>query len=103
MLVIQRMGEVVHVLDEIVLKNTNTEEACTAFLDRLSKLHKLVPAYQLPVHIDMYGDASGNQQRTSGTTTDWTIIKEFFSHWKGQISYAVHVNKTKPIRRCGTG
>ena len=99
MLLIQRFGDDVHVLDEIVLNHTNTEEACKSFLDRLSTMHKLIPAHQLPLHIDMYGDASGNQHRTSGTATDWNIIRQFFSNWKGQITHAIHVNKVNPAVR----
>jgi hypothetical protein len=99
MLIAQRIGDVVHVLDEIILRGSNTEQACVAFLDRLSPAHKLVPAYQRPLNIEIYGDASGHQHRTSAATTDWTIIRNFFSHWKGQITYSVHVNNVNPAVR----
>jgi hypothetical protein len=99
MLIAQRIGDVVHILDEIILKGSNTEEACSAFLDRLSPQHKLVPAYQRPLNVEIYGDASGHQHRTSAATTDWAIIRHFFSYWKGQISHSIHVNKVNPAVR----
>jgi hypothetical protein len=92
-------GSTVHVLDEISLKHSNTQEACNAFLERLAPNHKLIPAYQRPLTVKVYGDASGNQHRTSGATTDWTIVKNFFSNWVGSLEHTVHVNKTNPAIR----
>ena len=99
MLLIQRMGDIVHVLDEIILRNTNTEAACVSFLDRLTDLHKLIPAYQRPLPLHIYGDASGNQHRTSASSTDWNIIRQFFARYKGQIEHSVHTNKVNPAVR----
>ncbi len=101
MLLIQcvKDGKIVHVLDEISLKHSNTQEACNAFLERLSPNHKLIPAYQRPLKVQVYGDASGNQHRTSGTITDWTIVKNFFANWVGSLEHTVHVNKTNPAVR----
>ena len=61
MLLIQRLSnDEVHVLDEIIIKpNATTELACQAFLSRVQPLSNLVPAYQRPLIIRVYGDASG--------------------------------------------
>jgi hypothetical protein len=99
MLLIQRVEDMVHVLDEIVLKNSNTTEACKAFLDWLSPEHKRIPAYQRPLPLRIYGDASGHADRTSASATDWTLIRHFFSHYKGQIELSFHVNNVNPLVR----
>jgi hypothetical protein len=59
---------VAQVLDEIVLRNSTTEEACEAFFGRFEK-------YAGTVRI--YGDATGNNSHTTGST-DYQIINEFF-------------------------
>ena len=93
MLLLQRLeDDTFHVLDEIILKNTNTEEACKALVDRLSPKPK-------PINLQIFGDASGNQRRTSGATTDWSIIRNFFSHWRGTFTHTVHVNNVNPAVR----
>jgi len=94
MLLVQRLeDDTVHVLDEIILKNTNTEEACKKFHERIPS------AAPRPLAIQVYGDASGNQRRTSGTTTDWSIIRNFFSLWRGTYNHSVHVNNVNPAVR----
>ncbi len=93
MLLLQRLpDDTVRVLDEIVLKNTNTEEACKALIDRLAQKQK-------PINLQIFGDASGNQRRTSGATTDWSIIRNFFTNWRGTYNHSVHVNNVNPAVR----
>jgi hypothetical protein len=67
-LVVQKLGEQVHVLDEIVLSRASTEEACEEFQGRF-------PNHQAGIII--YGDASGARLQTAGTT-DYKIIREYF-------------------------
>ncbi len=43
------------------------------------------------LNLQIYGDASGNQDRTSASATDWKIIRQFFAHYKGQIEHSIHV------------
>jgi len=59
-LVAQIAGDEVQVLDEIVVRNGTTAEACAEFLKRY-------PEHWLGVQI--YGDASGNQRHTTGHRT----------------------------------
>lgn len=47
----------------------------------------------------VYGDASGNQHRTSGSDTDWAIVRNFFGKWKGHFTHTIHVNTMNPAVR----
>ena len=70
----------VHVLDEIVLRHASTQEACEEFSKRF-------PSHTQGVTI--YGDASGNQRQTTGST-DYQIIREHFRTQYGQaVNYRV--------------
>jgi phage terminase large subunit len=68
-LILQRAGEVVQVVGEIVIRHATTKQACEAFLTRF-------PRHAAGVLI--YGDASGNQQQTTGST-DYDMIREHFA------------------------
>jgi hypothetical protein len=48
----------------------------------------------LPLHV--YGNATGNQNRISASSTDWNIIRQFFARYKGEIQHSVHINKNNP-------
>ncbi len=66
-LIVQREGDLVRVLDEIVIRNGTTMEACAEFIKRF------------PRHIPgvwIYGDASGNQRQTTGQS-DYDIVKDY--------------------------
>ena len=87
-LIAQIAGPTVYVLDEIVLRNATTREACEEFLKRFPK-H--------PAEIMVYGDASGNQQQTTGAT-DYEMIREHFRvHSMLNIRYKVP--KANPLVR----
>jgi hypothetical protein len=96
MLLIQRIDDIVYVFDEIVLRDANTEAACQAFHERVEPLYKLVPPFQRPLNILIYGDSSGNQRRTSGSETDWQIIRQFMSKWKGQYQPSIRTTASNP-------
>ena len=57
-----------YVVDEIVLKNSNTELASKTYSDKYKNAATIV-----------YGDYSGNQRHTSSTTTDYEIIKNIIN------------------------
>jgi hypothetical protein len=100
MLLMQQIGEHVHVLEEIVLKpSAHTELACQSFLKRALQLFKQAPWYQQPLTVHVYGDASGNQRRTSGTATDWTLIKQFFKTWVGTFEPFFFTASANPLIR----
>jgi hypothetical protein len=78
--VAQLDGDQVLVLDEIVIRHASTLEACQEF-------EKRFPKHESGVVI--YGDASGNNQRTSGTS-DYQIIRDYFrTHYSGRVTYKV--------------
>ncbi|MGH9640019.1 MAG: hypothetical protein ACRD3Y_08160, partial [Bryobacteraceae bacterium] len=76
----QRNGDVVEVLDELVLEDAHTWMACEHFWKRVQSFRPSADA----LAIEVYGDASGHQRRTSGTATDWNLIRDFFSQLRGQ-------------------
>lgn len=70
-----RRSEVIHVLDEIVLHDARTPDAAAAFLRRIQPyLDRGVSAIQV------FGDASGEQRRSSASKTDWQQVKEALRH-----------------------
>jgi len=67
--VAQKVRGKIHVLDEIVVKNATTEEACKSFCER----------YPNPkAGVVVYGDSSGYAHRTNGPT-DYDIVRETLS------------------------
>jgi hypothetical protein len=66
--VAQKVGDEIHVLDEIVLRRATTEDACLEFEKRFGYLEQ---------EILIYGDASGAAMQTTGST-DYEIIRDFF-------------------------
>lgn len=79
-IVAQRRGERLVVLDEIVLDQATTHDACSEFHDRY---------WDHPGDIVIYGDASGANLKTSGTT-DYEMIRQFFGrHRQRPVKYLV--------------
>ena len=87
-IVAQRHGESVIVLDEIVLQRASTEDACEEFVKRYPLLH--------PAGLVVYGDASGQNLRTSGAS-DYQIIRDFFARRRYRVDY--QVPKSNPVVR----
>jgi hypothetical protein len=78
--VAQMEGETVRVLDELVLKQATTRQACEEFERRYPK-H--------PAGLIVYADASGASRQTSGTS-DLTVLKRFFrSGAYGEVTFRV--------------
>jgi terminase large subunit-like protein len=62
----QRDGDMIYVLDEIVLRRSSTAEACEEFLNRY------------PNHtagLRLYGDASGNSRSSKTDETDYEVVR----------------------------
>jgi hypothetical protein len=90
---IGKRSSLVHVLDEIVLPNSNTQEACEEFARRVQPWI----ARQGQVSLKLYGDAAGSARSTAGKS-DYQIIKEFFRRTpEFQVSY--HVPLANPAVR----
>ena len=67
------------VLQEMVLPNSNTREACSAFVDRTREYVQLARGRR--VRLEIFGDVSGNQRSTNASETDWQIVKQFFRRY----------------------
>jgi len=65
---VQLDGDVVRVLDEIVLSRATTAQACEEFQNR----------YAMWVEgVEVYGDATGNRKQTTGKS-DYDVMRDFF-------------------------
>jgi hypothetical protein len=95
MLLMQRSGDGVYVFDEIVIQpDANTDAACQAFFERTKSL----PGNR-PFPVEIYGDSSGYQRRTSGSATDWTLIREFFNRLYAHYRPSIHATSSNPAVR----
>ena len=76
----------VHVLDEIVLDDSNTPAACQAFFERVENW-PLEARHPLRI----FGDATGDNRHSSASRTDWQIVKDFLRgyNWKFAVSHEV--------------
>ena len=72
----RKKRKTMRVIDEIVLRDSNTLEATEAFLDRIGDPD---PEPGTPVRqIRVYGDASGNSRTTKSARTDYELIRRAF-------------------------
>jgi hypothetical protein len=81
----------VHIVEEMILPDSNTLAACEEFLSRTANLRM---GYRLTVHI--YGDATAEQRRTSASRTDWQIVKEFFNRYRDRYYATFRVPSANP-------
>jgi len=83
----------IFVLEELILPDSNTLAACEEFLSRTAKWSS---GSRIPVSI--YGDASGDQRKTSASRTDWQIVKEFFGRHTDRFEVrGFHVPSANPL------
>lgn len=87
----QKMGEQVHVLEELVLPDSNTWAACEAFLSRTAEWTS-----HGPLSLAIYGDASGDSRRTSASRTDWQIVREFLGRYPERYRTKFCVTASNP-------
>jgi hypothetical protein len=84
----------VHVLEEMVLPDSNTLAACEELLSRTQKWNT-----GGPLNISVYGDATGEQHRTSASRTDWQIVKDFFGRYPDRYRASIRVpNGNPPVK-----
>jgi len=79
-------GGRVHVLEEMILPDSNTLAACEELLSRTQKW-----STGFPLSICVYGDATGEQRRTSASRTDWQIVKDFFGRYPDRFHATLRV------------
>jgi len=70
----QKADGMVNILEEIILPNSNTWEACEQFKQRTESY----VARCRPLNVYVYGDATGDGRHSSADRTDWQIVREFF-------------------------
>jgi hypothetical protein len=80
----------VFVLEEMILPDSNTLAACEEFLSRTQKMRGS------PLHVFVYGDATGEQRRTSASRTDWQIIKDFFGRHSDRYQAHFRIPSSNP-------
>jgi hypothetical protein len=103
----------VHILDELILPNSNTLAACEEFLERTRKwtmapvlvglpeeseafedvMRALQPA---PLSVYIHGDATGEQRKTSASRTDWQIAKDFLGRYTDRHRASFRVPSANP-------
>jgi hypothetical protein len=86
----QTDGSRVHIFDEMVLPNSNTLAACEEFLSRTKDLPGM------PLNVYVYGDATGEQHKTSASRTDWQIVKNFFGRYPDRYQASFQVPRSNP-------
>lgn len=82
----QTIDGLVRILDELILPDSNTLQACEEFLARTEKWYS-----GSPLSVAIYGDASGEQRHAAASRTDWQLIKNFFSRYpdRYRVTYCV--------------
>jgi Terminase large subunit, T4likevirus-type, N-terminal len=81
----------VHILEEMILPDSNTLAACEELLSRTQKWNTGVP-----LNVYVYGDATAEQRRTSASRTDWQIVKEFFGRYADRYHAHFRVPSSNP-------
>lgn len=88
-----------HILDEMILPDSNTREACEEFLERSEGFRKILQGDRwgvVPLHVTVYGDASGEQRNSAADKTDWQIVREFFKRHSDKLTAAFKVPSANP-------
>jgi len=91
-------GHKLHVLDEIVLRDANTPQVCRAFHERTQQWVNALDDFQ-QMQVRIYGDATGERRQSSGSRSDWQLIREFFTRNQDVCSISEHIpNSNPPVR-----
>lgn len=81
----QRVGDTIRILDEIALSHGTIMAACETFLNRFGKHREAVV---------LYGDASGNNNQTSGNT-DYSMIADYMKEYSN-LNVTYKASKSNP-------
>jgi hypothetical protein len=94
----QKIGERVFVLEEIVMPDSSTHDACAEFLERTKKYLDVLRGDHwgvVPLRVAVYGDASGANRMHAGPS-DWQIVREFFSRVSDRIQVTFNLRSSNP-------
>jgi len=92
----QRDDEMVYILDELVLPDSNTLATCEEFLKRTEAW---VRSSVLPIQLNLYGDATGDARKTAGSRSDWQMTREFFQRYGDYFRTSFLVGSSNPLVR----
>ena len=87
-----RSTATIHVLDEIVLPDSNTQQMCDVFAERVHEITR-----GRDIDIDLYGDASGGNRHSAGRS-DYEIIRDFMRR-HNEFRMHSHVRSGNPAVR----
>ena len=87
----QTINGVVQILEEMILPDSNTLAACEEFLARTQKW---LNGGSLSVAV--YGDATGEQRKTSASRTDWQIVKNFLGRYPDRYQVSFRLPSSNP-------
>jgi len=82
----------VEILDEVFNDDATTANTLPLLLEKLDKLTKTYKP-----RLEIYGDASGGQRRTSSPSSDWQIVKQFFQNKNYDVKF--YVSSSNPSVR----
>lgn len=89
----------INVIDEIVIPNSNTPQACDEFVSRASRLAR----GRGPMKVVVYGDAAGGHRSTLpssvGAKSDWEEIRRFFSRNGSDFQVTYKYQTSNPLVR----
>lgn len=88
-------GDIVQVLDEVVVRETSTPAQCR-LMDEI--VDQLLPPSMIRVPIQVYGDASGDSRSASGSPSDVRIIKEHFGN-SPLYDASFHFQRSNPLQK----
>ena len=92
-LLVQKQGEDLMVLDELVLPDSNSWKVCEEFIERIRKLPDDTPR---PMNLYLYGDSTGQGRSTTSSRTDWQIVREFCGRYADAFRTALRVPSVNP-------
>jgi len=87
-----RRRQLVHVLQELSLPHTATPEHCDEFLRRIEPYL----AQASPLHLYVYGDASGQGRQTTTGKSDWHFVQRFLMDLRHVKRY-LHRPQSNPL------
>ena len=88
-------GDRLHVLDELVLPDTRTPEACEAFEQRT---REWLSSSRLPISLRVYGDSTASRRQTCATHSDWQIVTEFFNRHTDRFRVSFHRRSNPEVK-----
>jgi hypothetical protein len=95
----QKTANGINVLDELILPDSSTHDACREFGERLERYSQILQSKLqwgvAPITVRVYGDATGQNRQHAGPS-DWQIIREYFSRVSDRVNVSWHIGSSNP-------